>query len=179
VNPTEIIFRLVDRLERSEFAQMLVGSHCSSYNGVPNSRMSADLIVKMTGCPLERALLGFEFKPESADGLARYSVVDPSTSYRLNLFLLSADEHDQSRFARRRHVDFENRRACLPTAEDVIVAKLRSSKASGHASDAQDAKQILSLRSKKLDLPYIRQWADEHGTLRLFNRLLSEVPDAK
>jgi hypothetical protein len=63
----------------------------------------------------------------------------------------------------------------LPTPEDVIVTKLRWSKGGNRAKDVDDVVNVLKVQSDRLDLPYIRQWCDAHGTRALFERLVSVV----
>lgn len=48
-----------------------------------------------------------------------------SIPFTIQLFELSNDPHDQSRFSRRETLSLLSKKACVPTAEDVIVQKLR------------------------------------------------------
>jgi hypothetical protein len=64
----------------------------------------------------------------------------------------------------------------VPTAEDVVVTKLRWSKHGQRAKDVDDVKNVLRVQAGGLDLPYIRHWCDLHGTRDLFERLLQSVP---
>jgi len=82
------------------------------------------------------------------------------------------------RFQRRVVRDLGNgKKAFLPTPEDVVITKLRWSKQGKRAKDVEDASDVLAVQAGKLDLPYIRQWADQHGTRELFERLLKAVQD--
>ena len=69
-------------------------------------------------------------------------------------------------------IDFEGRPVWLPTAEDVVVTKLRWSKGGKRAKDLEDVKNVLAVQRGKLDLNYIRQWCDQHGTRQLLEQLL-------
>ena len=62
------------------------------------------------------------------------------------------------------------------TAEDVVVTKLRWSRQGRRQKDVDDVRNVLAVQSGKLDLDYIRQWADQHGTRPLLEQLLSESP---
>jgi hypothetical protein len=88
------------------------------------------------------------------------------------LFLLSDDDHDKERFRRKQKAMFEGRSVWLPTAEDVIITKLRWSRAGARAKDAGDVAGILAVQRNSLDLDYIRHWLDRHGTRELFEPLL-------
>lgn len=82
------------------------------------------------------------------------------------------DDHDKERFGRKRQAMFEGRPVWLPTAEDVVITKLRWSRAGARAKDAADVAGILAVQHQSLDLAYIRQWIDRHGTRELFEPLL-------
>jgi hypothetical protein len=60
------------------------------------------------------------------------------------------------------------------TAEDVIITKLRWYLLAKRPKDGQDAKGVIAGQLGRLDLPYIRFWADQHGTRSLFEQLLLE-----
>ena len=69
----------------------------------------------------------------------------------MELFLLSQDPHDQSRFHRRRAVPLFGRHFWLPSPEDVIITKLRWAR----GKDKDDARDVMAVQRDKLDWPYI------------------------
>ena len=105
----------------------------------------------------------------------RYVVHHPATAFKIELFLLSDDPHDRERFKRRQQVDFEGRTAWLPSAEDVVITKLRWSRGGKRSKDVTDVAEVLAVRAGSLDLDYIRRWCDQHGTRELFEQLLAET----
>jgi hypothetical protein len=111
---------------------------------------------------------------ESITGTMRYIVKHGSSPFKVELFLLSDDPHDQTRFSRRQPAKFVDRQAWLPSAEDVVVTKLRWSLHGNRAKDVEDVRYVLRAQSDKLDLSYIRHWCDEHGTRDLLEKLLIE-----
>ena len=82
----------------------------------------------------------------------RYVILHSATAFKIELFLLTGDPHDQSRFSRRQRVDFEGHPAWLPTAEDVIIQKLRWSRGGKRAKDITDAEEVIRLQKPNLDL---------------------------
>ncbi len=185
INSTDLVLRLIDAFEKVGVSYMLVGSYSSNYYGRPRSTKDADFVVQIDSKQFAdvAAAIGGDFRVdsqmsfESVTMTMRYIIDHPSSAFKIELFILSNDPHDQSRFLRRRQVEFENKLAWLPAAEDVIVTKLRWSKEGRRAKDVEDVKKILSVRAAQLDLPYIRQWTDQHGTRDLFEKLLSAVAD--
>src|SRR5207248_11141377 len=111
----------------------------------------------------------------SSDLPCRYILTHPKAKFKVELFLLSDDPHDQTRFARRKQVTIAGRLMYVPTPEDVIVTKLRWSRGGGRAKDIGDIENVLAVQRDKLDLPYIRTWCDQHNTRELFEKLLQQA----
>lgn len=93
--------------------------------------------------------------------------------FKVELFLLSNDAHDQERFRRRLRLEVLGRKLWLPTAEDVIVTKLRWKR----TKDIDDVRNVMSVQRGRLDWPYIEKWCGEHGTLALLNEIRRTVPE--
>src|SRR5207244_2201955 len=88
--------------------------------------------------------------------------------FKIEIFHLSDDPHDQERFRRRRRVKLFNREINLPTAEDVIITKLRWAAQSRRSKDADDIRDVIAVQAGRLDWDYIHAWCDQHGTRALF-----------
>jgi hypothetical protein len=158
-----------------------VGSYSSNYYGRPRSTKDADFVLILSENELTtlRAALGSDFKLdpqisfETITMTTRYVILHPATAFKIELFLLTDDPHDQSRFSRRQQVDFEGRPTWLPTVEDVIIQKLRWSRGGKRAKDISDAAEVIRLQKPKLDLAYIRYWTGQQQTAELFERLFA------
>jgi hypothetical protein len=183
INSTDLVLRLIDAFEKASVPYMLVGSYSSNYYGRPRSTKDADFVVQISSAQFTAvtAAIGADFRAdpqmsfESVTMTMRYIIDHPASAFKIELFLLSDDEHDKSRFSRRRQVEFENRMAWLPSVDDVVITKLRWSKGGRRAKDIEDVQKVLAVRYAQLDLPYIRHWTDQHGTRDLFEQLLSAV----
>jgi len=181
VSATDLVLRLVALFERLAIPYMLVGSFSSNYYGRPRSTRDADFVVVLPEDKLAalRLALGpdFQFDPqmsfETITMTARHVITHPATAFKIELFLLTDDPHDQSRFARRQRVHLEGCSTYLPTAEDVIIQKLRWSRGGKRAKDISDAAEVIHVQRQGLDLPYIRLWTTRHGTVGLFEELLN------
>jgi hypothetical protein len=98
----------------------------------------------------------------------------PSLRFKIELFDLGSDPHDQERFARRRRVEFEGLETFLPTPEDVVIQKLRWCRGGNRSKDYNDVRDVMSVQGDALDWEYMRGWCGKHGTLEL----LEEVREA-
>jgi len=160
---------------------MLSGSFASNYYGIPRSTKDADFVVQVPG------VLGEDF----ATRLGEDFVLDPQLSFETNtgtfrqllhhrgrgfkveLFALSQDAHDQARFQRRRTAPLLGRHLWLPSPEDVIVTKLRW----GRGKDKDDARDVMAVQARSWDWSYIRGWCSRHGTLALLEQIQQSIPD--
>lgn len=175
---------VVDALEATATPYMLVGAFSVSYYGISRSTKDADFVVETKGRPLREFLdrlgPGFELDPqlrfETATGTTRQIIAVPTVPFVVELFQLSRDDHDQERFRRRRPAHLLDRTVSLPSPEDVVVTKLRWALNAGRGKDREDVRGILAVQAGHLDMPYIRSWADRHGTSALLDELLASIP---
>jgi hypothetical protein len=78
-------------------------------------------------------------------------------------------------FERRRriYIPILNRESWIPTAEDVVVQKLRW----GRPKDLDDVTDILAVQgTDSLDMRYIHDWCDTHGTRPRLEATLARIP---
>lgn len=65
-----------------------------------------------------------------------------------------------------------------PTAEDVIIQKLRWSSRAKRSKDFADAVAVLQVQGNALDWPYIEHWCGLHHTLDLLAEAKVEAAPA-
>ena len=179
----EIVARVLRALNELNVPYMLVGSLSSNMYGEPRMTKDADLVVQLGDTPLSALLeklgpgyqidrqLGFE----TVTGTTRYHIRHVEDDFLVELFELTSDAHNQQRFSRRRETTFGGVKTFVPTAEDVVLQKLRWYKRGKRPKDIQDAENVMEVQAGHLDLAYIRKWCEEHGTRELFEELLRSV----
>ena len=178
----DFVKQVVDALETLGLAYMAVGSFSTNVYGKVRSTKDADFVVEMGGTSVARLAqqLGrdFELDPqmsfETITATTRYRFRHRASVFMVEIFLLSSDPHDQQRFARRVQGDIGGRNTFVPTADDVVIQKLRWSKHGQRLKDVEDVRGVLAVQAGKLDLDYIRRWCDQHDTRSLFEQLLVE-----
>lgn len=93
----------------------------------------------------------------------------------VEFFGLFDDPFVMESFGRRRQIHSIqlSRSIWLPTAEDVIVQKLRW----GRPKDLEDARDVTAVQGPEtLDTGYIEGWCSEHGTTARWTSLLESLP---
>jgi len=95
--------------------------------------------------------------------------------FKVELFETFEDDFVKSEFSRRERVfvPILERDTWLPTAEDVVVQKLRW----GRSKDLDDARDVLAVQGvETLDMDYVRKWCGVHGTMGRLEDALAGIP---
>lgn len=177
----EALATVIEVLHANEIPYMLVGAISSNAYGYPRSTNDADLVIEYQPGVLKvlGEALGNDFTLDSQismelqTGTLRNILTYIPTQFDIELFRLGLDPHDRERFARRRHLRLPDLSidAVLPTAEDVVIQKLRW----GRDKDLADARVVIAVQAPQLDWGYLRSWTDRHGTTAVLDQLLSEL----
>jgi hypothetical protein len=113
---------------------------------------------------------------ETITGTSKFVLSLPGGGFKIELFLLSDDPHDQERFRRRRRGETAGRQTFVPSAEDAVITKLRWSRGGGRSKDVDDARNVIAVQRDALDWEYIYRWCDAHGTRQLLERVRASLP---
>ena len=186
MNGNEAAAQVIDAMTSLKIRYLLAGSFSSNYYGIPRATRDADFVVQAgTRIPAIVNRLGDEFvldaqtSFETVTGTLRDIIHVPSVPFKIEIFHLSADPHDASRFERRREVwdELLDRKVWIPTAEDVIVMKLRWAGAASRGKDRDDVRDVIAVQGDDaLDWDYIHRWAAEHGTRELLDEIRASIP---
>jgi hypothetical protein len=184
MNLYELAACVVESLEAEGIPYMLVGALFSSVFGIPRATKDVDIVLQLeTREPLRRLEKRLadvvEFDPqvsfESLTGSVRHILrAKTRPPFIVELFELGNDAFVIERFSRRRAAwSFQlKREVYLPTAEDVIVQKLRW----GRPKDLEDARDVLAVQTPaKLEMGYITRWCEIHGTSGYLQAMLVEI----
>ena len=176
----------IHALESVGVDYMVAGSLSSNAYGIPRSTKDADVVLVLQPGQLDAVMniVGRDFildpqaSFEAVTGTYRHIIQVASIAFKIELFLLSRDEHDQKRFQRKERVS-SAQVGCdlwLPTPEDVVVMKLRWAKGAARSKDTDDVRNIIAVQGEALDWPYIHQWCEKHGTRALLDEIRASIP---
>lgn len=166
MNGTDALISLIRTLEKAEVPYMIVGSYSSNFYGIPRSTKDADLVVSLDHADWGKLIsilpTNLELEQQSSFKMVtstRKELIKVKDSpFEIELFHLSNDDHDSTRFDRRQQVEImPGVAACLPTAEDVIIQKLRWCCGAKRAKDFADVVAVLQVQGpERLDWPLHR-----------------------
>ncbi len=181
---TESLLALARAFDQAEVPYMIVGSYSSNFYGIPRSTKDADLVVHLPSSEWTRLpeLLpnGLEVEDqmsfEMVTSTRRELIRVKGSLFQIELFRLSEDLHDRSRFSRRQRMElFPGAVVFLPTPEDVIVQKIRWSAVARRTKDFEDTVAVIQIQGDSLDWTYIEKWCAEHGTLEILAEARAEA----
>jgi hypothetical protein len=176
----DVTLALIDALEQAGCDYMLVGAIAAVHYGITRSTFDVDVVAQFearSAAEIAR-LLGPEYRLQPQQGFELFTakpmfVINAAAApFKIDLFPLTDDPFDQERFRRRRKGHVRGREVFLPTADDVIVQKLRW----GRNKDLDDARDVMAVQADGLDWPYIERWCGSHGTRELLDQLRSQIP---
>lgn len=119
---------------------------------------------------------------EAIDRRQSFNAIHFDSVFKVDIFIPKADEFSRKQIQRRElrkiAADVEQM-VYVATAEDTILAKLRWFNSGGRVSNNQwnDVIGIIGAHPSKLDLAYLRHWADELGLTELLDQAFKETAD--
>ena len=178
-SPDAVAF-VIDALNSLGSAYILTGSVASSAYGEPRSTLDADFVLEVKGDEMNRLrrMLESEFESEpqtsfeTVTGKAQHRFRHRRTKFLIEVFEARfEDAHERSRFGRRTLASFAGKKTFFPTAEDVVVQKLRWFKQLRRTKDRDDVVKVILVQWNTLDWRYIQNWCQEHETLEILEKV--------
>jgi len=180
---------VVRALERMGVRHYVTGSLASSLHGEPRATNDADVVAALSVqhfVRLREELAG-RFYVDEEDFLhavkseRSFNLVDEVELAKVDIFCVAPAGYQAEAFARAETLELERddpfTSVHVASAEDVLLSKLRWYRLGQESSDRQwrDVLGIARAQVGRLDLPYLRRWSGEQGTLDLLERVLADA----
>lgn len=185
MNLGNLAIAIFERAESLGIPHMAVGAIAAGTYGIPRATKDIDLLVSIDIKNGIRQLIAglseiIEFESQCQFdtitwGKRHVGVSRSVPPYKVELFEMFDDEFVKTEFSRRqrRFVPLLNREIWLPTAEDIIVQKIRW----GRSKDLDDARDVLAVQGPEtLDMAYVENWCATHGTSARLAEILASIP---
>ncbi|MDQ2920200.1 MAG: hypothetical protein M3R52_01090 [Acidobacteriota bacterium] len=189
-NPFKVLSLVASVLEQQLITYVLVGSLASSIHGMYRSTADIDIVADVKPeqvIPLLNALQGSFYVDEHAvreaiDRRQSFNAIHLDSVFKVDIFIPKSDDFSRKQIERRElrklAPDVEQM-IYVATAEDTILAKLRWYNSGGRVSHSQwtDVVGIIGASSTRLELDYLRQWAETLGLTDLLDKAFMEAQD--
>lgn len=182
----ELAAQVIAACEAEGVPHMVTGALAFNLYGVPRATKDVDFVIDVAGgSAIEKLIQRLEPGIVFGDqvqfdtltwGRRHIGRAKGDSALQVELFELFDDPFVQEQFHRRRRKpSFQLKLdTWVPTAEDMVVQKIRW----GRSKDLDDARDILAVQGlESLDVDYIRNWCERHGTLARWDSLLGSLPE--
>jgi hypothetical protein len=186
--PIEVTLAVSAVLERLGIEYLVGGSLATSLHGVPRSTLDVDIVADLRMSHLQGfvAALQADFFVDSdmvRDAIRRratFNILHIATMFKVDIFVVGADELLTAELARKQRMRVQEQPPAsvfVATAEDMVLQKLLWYRAGGEISDRQwgDLLGVIKIQAQRLDLDYLRLWADRKQIADLLTRALAEA----
>lgn len=181
----ELLKKVVTHLNNNQIGYMITGSIVSSIQGEPRNTHDIDIVVELKKENISSLLNDFTspryYLSESSindaiDNKEMFNVIDTEEGDKIDFWLFTDDNFDNSRFARKIEIQFQDIKFFISSPEDTLLAKLRWAKLSG-GSEKQltDAIRVYEINYRNLDLDYLKQWINKLQIENEWQKLLNEA----
>lgn len=177
----EFLKDVIARLEATEVNYALTGSIASNFWGIPRTTHDVDVVVVLTAADVPSIVAAFAdgyyiselAVQEAVTQNHMFNIIDFSTSLKADMWVTGNQPFNQAMLARRCRVEIvPGQEAYIGTAEDVLLHKLVWHTITPSERQLSDAAGIAAVQSGKLDLEYMKNWADQQGTRNLLDEVL-------
>ncbi len=175
---------MTEALRKAKVPHMIVGGLSSNFYGIPRNTKDVDIVIELRHSKQLAEVAShlpdcFKFDSqvtfETITGSVRHIVKIVGTPFVIELFELATDDFQKSRFERRKEIFVPqlNASVSIPTAEDVVIQKLRWAR----PKDLEDARDVMAVQGEALNREYIADWCRKLGILERYETLVASVPD--
>jgi len=172
VTSTDVLRRIVARLDAAAIPFMLTGSFANAVHGAPRATQDIDFVIDadearvrafVRSLPPTQYYVDEDAAIEALGHESSFNVVDRETGWKIDLIIRKSRPFSVEEFERRQLVDLDGVALAVATPEDTIIAKLEWARASGSARQLEDVASVLRLRGDQLDEQRIRRWVTAFG----------------
>jgi hypothetical protein len=184
----EVLLQFAQLLDGMSVPYMVVGSAASSLYGDSRATAGVDIVADLHTekvSPLVAALqedfyVGEGTIHRGVQSRRSFKAIHFDSLFKVDVYVLPAEAFDQQQMKRRRREKLfpdSAQEVYLASPEDTVLSKLRWHRRGGGASARQltDVVGIIRIQSERLDVPYLREWADKLNVRDLLDKTFEDA----
>jgi hypothetical protein len=181
MEPSELLRRIVEALERIGLRYFVTGSTATIFFGEPRFTNDLDVVVDLpeeripelcSAFPAPEFYVSEETVRRAVSRHGQFNIIQPTSGLKVDIMVPSDSSFNRSRFARARIVRPEpDVEATFSSPEDVILKKMESYREGGSEKHLRDIAGVLKISGKDLDLSYISEWAERLGVAEIWEEI--------
>lgn len=185
-NPFIVLLQIVNAFDAIGIDYVVVGSLASSIHGDYRASADIDVIADLTANQIEPLVNALkddfyidDFAVRKAVKHGRsFNAIHLSAIFKVDIFVATSVLAKQQLARRELHTLTSDipQSVWVATPEDTVLAKLHWYRLGGEISELQwrDIMGVMATQGSRLDLDYLRLWAEQVGVLDLFERALEQ-----
>ena len=184
-DPVAVALQVGAALDHVGVRWLIGGSLASSVHGEPRATQDVDMVVDLQARhvePLWNALRRDHYVDADEMRLAvktagSFNAVHFASAIKVDFFVAGDDPFEAERLAKRQSVETPSGVLHVDTAEHTLLRKLEWFRRGGEQSERQwrDVQAIARIQGDRLDLDYLRLWAERLGVSDLLQRVLAQT----
>lgn len=188
LEPVSIALKVISVFEELNIPYFIGGSLASAIHGVVRATNDVDIVANLRMehiLPLKKALQNEFYIDEDMikDAIKRkssFNLIYLELIFKIDIFVSGSHPYAQEQL-RRRYKEIVIRKpeqtAYIATPEDTVLSKLEWYKKGEGISDRQwsDILGVLKVQGTKLDMSYIRRWAEKLSISGLLKKALDDA----
>jgi len=184
----EVASKVIEVFEKLNIGYYIGGSLASSAFGVARSTLDIDIVAEVKeahASTLERILkkefyVDLDSIQRAIEKQSSFNLVHLETVFKIDVFILKEQAFHRQAFSRRTKKSVSediSKQLYFPTPEDIVLIKLDWYKSGGKSFEQQwrDVLGVLKVQGTKLNMDYLKHWAEELSNLDLLNKALEEA----
>lgn len=182
---TLLVTNLLDELG---MPYVIGGSMASIIHGMLRTTMDVDIVVDMQPEQVSSFVFGLQdafyadeqMIEQAIQRRSSFNLIHLSTMFKVDIFIPKKRPFDQQQLSRRKAEQIgsdSDEQIWVLSAEDIVLAKLDWFRLGGEVSERQwrDILGVLKTQQEKLDIDYLKQWAQSLNVSDLMERALEEL----
>ena len=169
------------RLDKANIPYMVSGGIAVSFWGFPRTTHDIDIVIEAREKDKDKIMKIFEkdfyISDEAVEEAIKnqftFNIIDNKSGLKIDFWLIKKDAFGKSEFSRKIKKKIYGEDIYMISPEDLVLCKLMGFKETKSDRRLQDAKSIL--QTSKVNLKYIKLWAEKQGTIEILNSLMEEV----
>jgi hypothetical protein len=159
----------------------------SSLHGIPRATQDIDVVVVLWGKDVDDFVARFQSSfyvdrdmvMDAIQRRASFNIIHLASMYKVDVFVADRSDLVREELNRRLMIELGEppRRVWVCSAEDIVLQKLDWYEQGNRISDRQwlDVLGVMKVQGEKLDLAYLRRWAEARGLSELLEKAFREA----
>ncbi|PJC47632.1 MAG: hypothetical protein CO034_01770 [Parcubacteria group bacterium CG_4_9_14_0_2_um_filter_35_11] len=178
----KLLIKIVKILNNLKIKYFITGGFAVSVWGRPRATFDIDIVVKLIkpqAIPLTRALRKISKEGYADENMIKeaiqhkgeFNFIDPSSGLKVDFWVVEEKISAPPEFENRKLKKINNQNVYFISPEDLILSKLQWYKQTQSSRHSEDIQSVLKISGKKLNMKYLKKWAEKLGLLEIFNEL--------